>query len=89
MQEIFRTSSTSSPVYGPAQDYCKKKRAMLIIDSPDDWIDKDKAKNNIDILDVVPARTSSVLFGFLELNAQIRLMEIEYRNLFLVVSLLD
>jgi phage tail sheath protein FI len=60
----IRTSFTSSAVCSTAQDYCKKKRAMLIIDSPDDWIDKDKAKNNIDILDVMPARTSYAAIWF-------------------------
>lgn len=40
-----------SNAYADALEYCEKRRAMLLIDPPDEWITKDKAKSKIDDLD--------------------------------------
>jgi len=39
-------------VYSNATGYCKDRRAMLIVDPPNNWTNKDLAKNNIDRLNL-------------------------------------
>lgn len=38
------------PLLGTASIYCTRRRAMLIVDPPADWIDKEAAKDNIDAI---------------------------------------
>ena len=50
---VGEATSTSKEVYDAALAICKKRRAMLIVDPPDSWMDKDKAVSGVSAGDFV------------------------------------
>jgi len=45
------TNNTAGAVISTAIDYCKRRRAMLLVDPPADWNTKDKAKSGVSAFD--------------------------------------
>jgi Bacteriophage tail sheath protein len=44
------SGDVNAALVAEAADYCETRRAMLLVDTPSAWIDKDKAKSGIDSL---------------------------------------
>jgi len=51
---LTRTADVEDPTWINALNYCKDRRAMLIVDPPSEWTDAEKAKNGMDNLAASP-----------------------------------
>ncbi len=76
------------PPYSPEQDvetsvraaaaaYCEKRRAMLLVDAPSDWTDKDKAKAGIEAGVGTTSKNAAIFFPRLKQPNPLRENQIE------------
>src|SRR6185437_9823440 len=56
------TQTTSGSVYTNALNYCENRRAMLIVDPPDAWKNKEKAKDQIPDFGITQLHKNAALF---------------------------
>jgi uncharacterized protein len=62
-------NTTPGAVYTEALDYCTKRRAMLIVDPPESWVNKDKPQTEIDGPNFSLARDKNAAIWFPRIQA--------------------
>ncbi len=71
------TTDVDKSLWSTAAAYCQKRRALLLVDSPSTWLNKDRARNNLDSDIGLTDKNAAIFFPRLRLPNPLKGNQVE------------